>query len=897
MAIKVRCECGRVSKAHESFAGKRAACPGCGRVMRVPELVAAATPAMEPIYESNPREAAMDVTEFFDPPDEADKPARAQRQSVLRRMFEALLDPRSIQWMLMIGGGMLVLGLVVLLVNLLDLKAPLIVAGSMGIGTVAVLAGGWYLTLKTSHKTAGRALTFLACVVAPLNLWYYHAHDLITIQNHLWIGGVVCSLLYIATVRILRDPLFLYAVEVGVTLTVLLFLPVVHVNLDAATVSLSLLALGAISIHSERGFAAGGEEFSREKFGLPLFWSGQVQTGVALLVLLGSQILGWLDGPIARITGYGFQGNLLTTAPLIAGTLWLVGAYLYLYSDFAVRRIGVYIYAGAFCLLMAIVTLVGWQFDTLEPVIMALAVVALGVNLSRGKVTASDDKLGRLIAPLGLILSGIPLFIGWVVHIRSNSLLWSPVVPIEWMFVVAMLVVTVGNRISAYLLRESNFQQAAVYLFFSAAGLMLAAAGLLPLIGLEQWYQQAPLLMLIPIGYMIASRLWRGQSPERPLVWIAHTATGIVLFHVLLSTWKAVGNVIQPVSGELPNLLLGLVFAEAAVVYVLAGLFRKRSVNAYFAAAALCGAIWQWLGYFDVPGSLHTMLYAVLGLAALITARSLGLEETKIYNAHGDQALAIRGRGLTAFQSGNAILSIALLSVFWQGVMRLFGGETIWSDDIVLLLTTGIAFAAIRIVPSGDWRRVYLIAACTLAGLAFLTITLPWLKQLTLGEKVELVSVLIGIGLLIGGHIGRFRETGKAPNEAVGVSLALGSVLATFPLLIAVIYHRWGLDVVSFRDELAILGVTIVMLVVGLSWQTKAPTLIGGFCLTIYLVVLIAELAMRAEQLLGIAVFMAIVGGVVFALGVLLSIYREKLLALPDAIANRTGIFKIMNWR
>ena len=38
---------------------------------------------------------------------------------------------------------------------------------------------------------AGKALAFLACLVMPLNLWYYHSHDLITIDGHLWIAALV----------------------------------------------------------------------------------------------------------------------------------------------------------------------------------------------------------------------------------------------------------------------------------------------------------------------------------------------------------------------------------------------------------------------------------------------------------------------------------------------------------------------------------------------------------------------------------------------------------------------------------------------------------------------------------------------------------------------------------
>lgn len=690
----------------------------------------------------------------------------------------------------------------------------------------------------------------------------------------------------------------MYAVEAGVTLTALLFLPVLNVSVDATTLSIGLMMmLGLISIHAERAFPASDGEFGRVRYGLPLFWSGQAQVGVSLLILLGSQILSWLNDPISELFGSGFQGNLSTGRPLLAGSLWVLGTYVYLYSDLVVRRVGVYVYLAAFSLLMAIVTLIGWQFDSPEAVIIALATVALGANLAQSYVAEKGDKLSRVAAPLGLILSGIPLFIGWALHLRANSLFWSPNVPIEWVYVVAMLVVAVSNRISAHLSREVSVRQVAAYLFFSAAGLLLTATGLLPLIGLEPWYQQAPLLMVIPIGYIIASRLWRGRIPERPLGWIAHTATGIILFHVLAASLQEIGAVIRLLQGQPQNLLLGVVFAEAALFYVLAGLFRKRSVNAYFAAAAACGALWQWMGYFGISGYYHTILYAVLGLAALLTSRSLGLEQVTVYGDRGEKSLSMRGRGLTAFQSGNAILSIALLSAFWQGLMRLVDGQTGGIEYSVLLITTVIGIAAVWTVPQGAWRRVYASASVGLVGLAFLTISIYWLKALTLGEKVELVSVVAGVALLMVSHIARFRETAQSRNELVDVGLFLGSILATVPLLVAVVYHRWWGDAISLRDELGILTVTMVMLVTGYSWQTRSPTLFGGGCLTLYLIVMITELARWAEELTGVAVFMTIIGGLVFAAGITLSMYREQLLQLPDKIANREGVFRIITWR
>jgi hypothetical protein len=254
MPITVVCECGRNLTTRDENAGKRANCPTCGNVVQVPETSASSTEEPKPSADAPLGPAPMPLTEFLDPP--AEPLEQIQEDSVLKKMFEALLDPRSIQWMLMLGGGLLVLGLVVLLINWLDIEAPYIIAASMGAGTLAIMAGGWYFALKTKYKIAGRALTFLTCVVAPLNLWYYHAQDILTLENHLWVGGVICSLLYIATVRVLRDPIFMYAVAVGVTLTVLLFLPVLNVSVDATNLSITLMILGLVAVHAERAFTA-----------------------------------------------------------------------------------------------------------------------------------------------------------------------------------------------------------------------------------------------------------------------------------------------------------------------------------------------------------------------------------------------------------------------------------------------------------------------------------------------------------------------------------------------------------------------------------------------------------------------------------------------------------------
>ena len=97
--------------------------------------------------------------------------------------------------------------------------------------------------------------------------------------------------------------------------------------------------------------------------------------------------------------------------------------------------------------------------------------------------------------------------------------------------------------------------------------------------------------------------------------------------------------------------LLGIVFAEAALFYMLAGLFRKRSSNVYFASAAACAALWQFIGYWgQLDQAYYTMLYAVVGIVLLGVSRVVGLETVEVYSPDGHKNARLRGRGLPLLQ-------------------------------------------------------------------------------------------------------------------------------------------------------------------------------------------------------------------------------------------------------
>src|SRR5439155_1034167 len=70
--------------------------------------------------------------------------AKEKRPRLPRRaLWEILLDPRNIQWLLIFGAFLLVIGLVIWLAALGVFEKPGVLATIMGVANAAVLAGGW----------------------------------------------------------------------------------------------------------------------------------------------------------------------------------------------------------------------------------------------------------------------------------------------------------------------------------------------------------------------------------------------------------------------------------------------------------------------------------------------------------------------------------------------------------------------------------------------------------------------------------------------------------------------------------------------------------------------------------------------------------------------------------
>jgi hypothetical protein len=807
-----------------------------------------------------------------------------------RRVMEMLFDPRNVLWLLGFGGALMVAGLIIFLWRN-EYFTPKVIAGTLGGTNLALLVGGWATIRYSRYQLAGRALTLLACLIMPLNLWYYHSHGLLTIEGHLWVAALFISGLYAASAFVVEDELFVYVFSAGVAMTGLLILadlpPSPARFWEIASPATMLVVLGLMGIHTERAFPDRAGPFSRQRFGLAFFWSGHVLLAAGLLLVLGAQIVAdWLLEPIFHVyyTRWNAEPTPMVTTDWgkqLSLCLILAGTYAYLYSDVVVRRVGFYVYLAAATLVWAEVqALKVLHLDLgMDAVIAILASTALAANLAYGAGKESQG-LSRTFPILGVLLAAAAMSLGLIVYARALSTdlksVWKYEHP-AWTYVLAMALTAVACRVGAFVTRERLARVAAVYLYGSAAATMLAAVALLAALGLTEWQQHAPWLMLLPMAYLIAAQMYRGQAVERPLVGVAYAAAGVMLISSLASAFEGFTRIIekQPL-----NLILALFFAEEALFFGLAASWRKHLAAIHLCAAMACATLWQILTYFGVEAETYTLTFALVGLGLLLAYRFAIIER-----------FAAPRLAEATFQSGNVLLIISFVAAFFMGASKLAAHHVQWGFVGLCLVLVAISLAAVGLVREPVWRRWYLVMAVLQGLLTVLAIQV--LSTLTIYQKLEIFSVATGLGLLVIGHMGWYREQDRH-NDLVSVCLFLGSVMAGVPLAIATLNNRWN-NHFLVPDELGFLLVGVLLLATGFMFQIKSTTLVGATLTSLYFVMLLVYVPWA--ELNTIAIIISVCGALLFSTGLLLSVYRDRLMTLPDRIQRHEGVFRVLDWR
>jgi hypothetical protein len=835
---------------------------------------------------------------FVLPVDEEPQPRRHRRpyedeipieNAGPRRTFlEALLDPQSIQWLLAAGGALIVLGVVIWLASLDLFKEPGVVAIGLGLGNLALLGCGWALMLRTNHQHAGRALTLLACLVMPLNLWFYEAHGLMKLGDHLWIAALICCVIYTASALFLKDSLFVYVLVGGITLTGMLILAEVHHFGEILAPTTFLIVLGLICLHAERAFPPIDSPFSRERFGMAFYWCSVALFGFGLLLLLGAQLIGWGHHQIFQQVPFDVVDHKYLPWTL---ALVLAGAYAYIYSDLVVRKIGVYIYLAAITVLWAeIHVLLLMELARVQEVlIIVLALTALVANVLQ---TSFRERHGflRVVPPLGLLLSVLPLMLGLLLHFRATNRFLHDMAEheITWLHVGAMAITALCCRAGAHLYRHKLREVSVFYFFATAVATLLFAASLTWMLNLRAWETEAPLITIVPILYLGASYLYRGHTPEKPLIWAGHAAVGIMLF---FSIWVVLGlsrQVPNPVEGDTRHLLLSLFCLEVAIFYGLATYLQRTNWTMYFGAVTFCGAIWQLLMFFQTPDELYIVAFALAGFGLLLLYR-FGVFE------HLEMAGLDRG----IFQSANALTTLGFASGALLALSRLAqreegeGKDKIWIILLVLIFLTIISLASIWLVQHQVWRRVHIVFS--IVNGILLVLIIHKLSTLPPWQRLEILTIVVGLIMLVFGYIGWFRETERS-SDLVSMAFVFGSLGLAVPLFLASSIHRFGLKF-SAIDELGLIASCLALFASGVVSRIKATTIVGAFTLVLYVLMVLVYMHRFLKDTVIIGIYLTLGGALLFGTGLFLSVYRDRLLALPAKVRRREGIFRIFDWR
>ncbi|MDX1964739.1 MAG: hypothetical protein SFX18_16440 [Pirellulales bacterium] len=822
------------------------------------------------------------------------------------KIIETLLNPHSLQILMACGGGMLTLGFVLWLWSQGLFDNPWVAAVCLGVGNLAILAGGVSLVRFTRHALAGRGITLLACLLLPLNLWFYDAQGLISLANggQLWIPALVCCVIYALVARFLRDSLFVYALVAGVTMTGLLFLADARVDRFWEVLAPAALCVivGGVCIHLERIFPANDGPFSRDRFGRAFLQAGHVVMYLGLMILLAGRLAARFYDPYLSELQWFAEPTILRDVAVKGWSLVLVLAacYCYVYSQLVVDRKGGYFAMAALTLLWSEFILldllnIPWREDAWA---LMLAVTGLilgyGVTVWR-KFSAEQDSLPRgymnpaqekLLTVSG-ILCALPVLAGMFLYTRAILVLpvawvYTP----SWLLAGGMAAAAAGCLLNARLaVLRDDWTKAQSYQYLTGFAALLCGSVALPLLGANYNAINLTALLGIPAVMLLVGR--RSVYAMEHACWRNAALCALVTLFGL-ACLEVVGRTVNHNSlpGAWANVGWSLFFAISAVLYSRAAVGQPRNLAAFMASLSICAATWQLLLLCGMTTFAPILALTLSGLVMLAVHRWF-LEPG--HEDHNEPAFTeITGNIATCLGGAGGVL-LAANQLLGQGV-----------DKALLGLLAGqvaaLAVAAFLTRKSG-WKSV--LGLLSGLSLVMAMVVLNSLLELTTLQRVELFATLTGVALVSASYAGWWQERDK-PDSATSFGFVFGSLLATIPLVWGLLDQRFGGGQPNpgwvVVHEAGVLALGLALLGSGVLCRIKATTLAGAGTLLVYLLSLIGLIRLP-EHLQNVAVYMMIGGGAFFATAVLLSIYRDRLATLPERIRAGEGIYRVFKWR
>jgi len=843
----------------------------------------------------------------------ADEPSAeddtAASPTIAGRLLEAILDPRSLQYLMMLGSALLVLGLVIWLATQGFFDDPLVIASCAAVANLAVLAGGAYLLRLTRFETAGRGLTLLACLVMPLHLWFYDAQGLIVLDEggHLWIPALVIAGLYAICAVLVRDSLFAYAMVGGITLTGLMILGDQSVARfwEGAAVSALLIAIGAVAIHVERAFVPGDGPLNREDFGKAFYRAGHCVLLGGLVVLVSWAASSWTyGGMLADVWRFWRGGSLPFDEPSLATSeklktlalgLSLIATYLYGYSYFVVSRRPVLIGGAIATFLWGEVIFVDLLpvpvTEALVMLVMAMTAIffqafAWGVGGQRGdhKSNNTHSSLSIMMQTVACLFLVIPVVMGIAGYLRASFVVF-PQFEISPLFAAALGATALASGLGIWRTQGRQRVLGMTYAVCSSVALLLGSFSGLALLGWEAWDLAGPVLMIIPLGYLVLATRFDKVGRTN---WEAAAACGTTLLTtaVVPSAYGLSIRRMEPLSGQASELMLSVFLLEVCLFYAVYSVVSNRSFASFMALLAGSAAVVQFEHYLGTSYEMGLFSFGVIGLVVVLVDRLLSLTHSEAdpkqssFGLSGQVLLSLAG-------TGSVLLALNRLMMvgFHVGTLTLLLG---------MIMTS--LFAAVIVIPreAGRW---YVALAVTQGCAALLLVAFglslePW-------QKLEILLAAVGVVVLIVSHVGWAQE-GERQEDWVSLGMVVGSLMLAAPMVTGLLGQRFDFyhETTPWRlvHEIGAFAVGLSLLGTGILFRLRSTTIVGAIATLLYVSTLVVYIRLP-EQLQGVAVYMMIGGGVFFVVSMLLSIFRDYLLAMPERFRHRRGLFRVLTWR
>jgi hypothetical protein len=828
-----------------------------------------------------------------------DDPASAAQPPGKPPLLERLLSQESLQKMMSAGGGLLVLGFVIWLWKIGLFANPLIVATIVGAATLGTMLAGVAMRKLTRYELAGNGLTMLGALALPLNLWLYNAQGLITLSDggHLWIPAAICCGIYAVVSWVVRDSRFVYALTGGIVLTGMLFLADVSIAyfwylLPQVTF---LVSVGWICCFAEQQFPVDDSPFSRDRFGRAFHRSGITLLTGGFILLLGGQLVASVsavfpvvDAPLIAT----LQSQKIWAAIILAGsTVGFTGQHV-IHGRQGRYAVAAWVTAVWCCL--TVVDTLGIR-PTLNHLLIGTASLVTIWNLiaavtARASADVPSENGTRLdqfveashIFSVLLTMAGVTHFFGQFL-VQSDSILVNAG---GWVLVAQLITTTFAAWSTSAVVKDCQTSRLAVVpsnalMCMGTLTAILAAATTTLAADWTDAVFVSIALMALPTFSAIGTRLAKPSDLQHRLRLIIRTAQPASL--TILTCLAVNGGI----TFAHPHLTICILLLVAALNWYLAA-GKQAAPNSWLGHTALSLSVWQGLVASGIDTS-HALVAAptTVGLFLLLI-RSLIPESPTNTSEESPRRPEVTQNVLVLLGNGSGIL---------LAMNRVIAEEPV--TGLIAMLTFQLAGAAVAglLTRQTQWRRTFRIASLGLVMTIIAVIN--GLVDMSWVRRAELVSILSGTALMAMGYIAWAREEDERDGMAT-MGLTCGSLLLSVPLAIGLVAERladastsagWGLF-----HEAGVIIAGIILLGSGLLCRVRATTLAGTVLFAVHLGSLVT-LIQWPEQLLNVSVLMMAGGGTFFGTAVLLSIYRDRLMMLPDRIREGQGMFGVLKWR